>query len=219
MNTVNIDLLTSQKPLRVWPGMVAVVVLCLLWLVPFVVRDTVMIAMMGGLVCVLVVLVWWLFFSRVPWVERVGAIALIAVALFVTKRVVHESIAGGGMGMLLYILAPPVLSLALVVWAVASRRLSLSRGPRRASLVGAILLACGVFTLLRTGGITGEGDSDFHWRWTPTPEQRLLAQAGNEKEPVVPPPTGAAATAETPSSTRTSEAPASPTPTNSLEKS
>jgi outer membrane protein assembly factor BamB len=212
MNIANIDLPTSKKPLRVWPGVVAVAALCLLWLVPFVVRDTFMIAMMGGLACALVVLVWWLFFSRAPWVERVGAIALMAVALFATKRVVHESIAGGGMGMLLYIYAIPVLSLALVVWAVASRRLSLSSGPRRASLVVAILFVCGVFTLLRTGGISGEGDSDFHWRWTPTPEQRLIAQAGNEKESVVPPPTAAAAPAETPGPTPTSEPPTYPTP-------
>jgi len=211
--TINqIDSQTSQKPLRVWPGVVAVVVLCLLWLVPFVVRDTFMIVMMGGLACGLVVLVWWLFFSRAPWVERVGAIVLMVVALVATKRVVHESIAGGGMGMLLYVYAIPVLSLALVVWAVASRRLSLSSGPRRAALVVAILLACGVFTLLRTGGISGEGDSDLNWRWTPTAEQRLLAQAGNEKEPVAPSPTPAAAPAETPSPTPTNAPPTSPTP-------
>jgi outer membrane protein assembly factor BamB len=100
---------------------------------------------------------------------------------------------------------------------VAIRRLSLSSGPRRASLVVAILLACGVFTLLRTGGISGEGDSDLHWRWTPTPEQRLLAQAGNE--PLAPPPAVAAAPVETPSPTPTGELPASPTPAISPEKS
>jgi outer membrane protein assembly factor BamB len=208
-----------RKPIRLWPGVVAVVALCLLWLVPFVVRDTFMIPMMGGIACGLVVLVWWLFFSRAPWLERVGAIALMVVALIATKRVVHESIAGGGMGMLLYVYAIPVLSLALVVWAVASRRLSLSSGPRRASLVVAILLACGVFTLLRTGGISGEGDSDIHWRWTPTPEQRLLAQAGKEKEPVALPPADAAAPAEMPSPTPTGEQPASPTAVINPEKS
>src|SRR5215210_3527682 len=176
MTTSQINLPTSRKPLRVWPGVVAVVVLGLLWLVPFVFNDAAMVPMMGGLACGLAVLVWWLFFSRAPWVERVGAVALIVAALFAAKRFVHESIAGGGMGMLLFVYAIPVVSVALVVWAVASRRLSLSGGPRRASLVVAILMACGVFTLLRTGGISGDGDSDMHWRWTPTPEQRLLAQ-------------------------------------------
>jgi len=33
---------------------------------------------------------------------------------------------------------------------------------------------------VRTGGITGDADPDLHWRWTRTPEERLLAQAGDE---------------------------------------
>ena len=56
------------------------------------------------------------------------------------------------MGMLLLVFAIPFLSLALVVWAVASRRLA--DGPRRATMVAAILLACGALTLVRTDGIT-----------------------------------------------------------------
>src|SRR5438876_1687576 len=150
---------TPQNPLRVWPGVVAVVLQWLIWLVyPLVARGAIMVAMMGGLAGGLAVLVWWLFFSRAPWAERVGAIVLMVVAVVATKRVVHQSIAGAGMGMMLPIFAVPALSLALVTAAMASRRLS--SGPRRVSLVGAIVLACGVFTLLRTGGITGEGDSD-----------------------------------------------------------
>ena len=42
-------------------------------------------------------------------------------------------------------------------------------------MVAAILLACGALTLVRTNGITGDADSDFEWRWTPTAEERLLA--------------------------------------------
>src|SRR5262245_47295163 len=101
--TENGQLPDLRKPLRLWPGVAAVVVLGLLWLVPFVVRDAHMIAMMGGLACGLIVLVWWLFFSRAPWGERVGAVALMTITLVATKPVVHESIAGGGMGILLYV--------------------------------------------------------------------------------------------------------------------
>jgi hypothetical protein len=182
-----------QKPLRLWPGVAAVVMQWLLWfVVPIVAPDATMFAMLGAFVCALAVVVWWLFFSRAPWAERVGAIVLMVVAVVATKRVVHQSIANGGMGMLLFVYAIPALSLALVAWAVASRRLS--SGPRRASMLAAIVLACGVFTLLRTGGITGDADSDFHWRWTKTPEERLLAQAGDEPTNPTPPP----AAAETP---------------------
>ncbi len=61
-------------------------------------------------------------------------------------------------------------------------------------MAATILLACGVFTLLRTGGIAGQGGSDFHWRWTPSPEQRLLSQA-SDKPSALPPAPAAAKTA------------------------
>jgi len=136
------------------------------------------VAMMGAVGGGLVILLWWLFFSRAPWSERLGVIVLMIVALFATSRLVHESIAGGAMGFLLYVWAIPALGVALVASVVASRRLS-SRS-RRASIVAAILLACGVWTLIRTEGVTSDiVGSDFRWRWTPTPEQRLLAQAAD----------------------------------------
>lgn len=72
----------------------------------------------------------------------------------------------------------PLLSLALVAWAAASQRLA--SGPRSAALLASILLACGVCALVRTDGVRGEGASQLRWRWTPTAEDRFLAQAGNE---------------------------------------
>jgi outer membrane protein assembly factor BamB len=201
MNTNNADELAPSKPLRLWPGVVAVVLQWLVWFVlPIVVSDTIMFAIIGGAALGLVILLWWLFFSRAPWIERVGAIVLMVGAMFATSRLVHESIANAGLGRWLIIFSIPVLSLALVVWAVASRRFS--RGLRRATMVATILAACGVFTLLRTGGVSGDFDSDLHWRWTQTPEQKLLAQGGDE--PVAPPaapaasPTSAPANATTP---------------------
>jgi outer membrane protein assembly factor BamB len=159
-----------------------VVLVILQWLgwfvVPIFLPDTRIYGFLVGVSCGLAIVVWWMFFSRAPWVERLGALVLMVIAPIGTKFIVHKSIAGGGMGMLIYILVVPMLSLALVVWAVASRRLS--AGPRRAALVAAILLACGVFTLIRTGGLTADFRNDFHWRWTKTPEERLLAQAGDE---------------------------------------
>ena len=43
-------------------------------------------------------------------------------------------------------------------------------------MVAAIALACGVWTLVRIGGFDGSFDIDFAWRWSPTPEERLLLQ-------------------------------------------
>jgi outer membrane protein assembly factor BamB len=180
------DELTPRKPLRLWPGVLAAVLLCVMRFVfPLVVTNGMQFGMIGAILCAFAILVWWVFFSRAPWSERLGAIALIAGALFATSRLVHASIAGAGMGFLLYFSAITLVSFALVVWAVASRRLS--DGPRRAWLVATTLLGCGVWALLRTDGVTSDViGSDFHWRWTPTPEERLLAHAA--EEPTAPPP-------------------------------
>ena len=171
-----------RQSLRLWPGVAAVVLQLMLWLVvPLVWPDGAMVAVLGGLACGLAVFVWWLFFSRAPWTDRIGILALMIVAVAATTRVVDVSIANGMMGLMLPIYSIPALSLALVVVAVATRHMS--RGVRRAAAAGAIVIACGVFTLLRTDGITGAGASDLHWRWTPTAEERLLAQTS--LEPVV----------------------------------
>jgi len=173
---------TQQKQIRLWPGIVAVVLQWLAWfVVPFFFPQAMMYGMLVGVICALAVLVWWLFFSRAPWAERIGAIVLMVVAVVVTKRIVHPSIAGAGMGMLLPIFSIPFLCMALVAALIASRRLS--RGPRRALIAGAILLACGLFTLARTGGISGEGKMDIHWRWTKTPEEKLLSHADEPATP------------------------------------
>jgi len=137
-----------------------------------------MYGMLAGVICALLIAIWWLFFSRAMWLERLAAIVLMVVAVIATKRIVHPSIAGGMMGMMLPVLSIPFLSLALVASAAVGR--NLAKWPRRGLIAVAILLACGGFTLVRTGGITGDADPDLHWRWTRTPEERLLAQAGDE---------------------------------------
>jgi outer membrane protein assembly factor BamB len=183
---------TPRKPLRLWPGVTAAVLLLLVrFALPVVMPDAAIFGVIGGPVGALAIIVWWLFFSRAAWSDRLGAIVVMIVALLATSRIVHPSIAGGMMGMMLPIYAIPVLSLALVASAVVGRRLS--TGARRASTVAAILLASGMFTLLRTDGVIGAG-SDLHWRWTKTAEERLLAQVGDDPAPLPPVP----ATTDTP---------------------
>ena len=144
-------------------------------------------AVAGGALLGVVILVWWLFFSRAPWSERVGAIVLMALGMLVTYRVVHVSIATGMMGGLLIMYGISAVPTGLVVGAVLGQRLSTAG--RRAAIAVAILLACGMFTLLRTDGISGIG-SQFAWRWTPTAEEKLLAN----EAPVPTSPTVAAPT-------------------------
>jgi outer membrane protein assembly factor BamB len=195
MTLAQTDAPTARKPLRVWPGIAAVVVQWFgFFVLPMIAPDALLYGIFGALVCAVVVLVWWAFFSRVPQAERWGAIVLIIVAWFATSRVIDKSIATGMMGFMFGMYSIPVLSLALVAGAAAGSRLS--DGPRRASLVAAILLACGLLLALRTEGLTGEGRSQFAWRWSKTREERLVAQPGGQLSALpAPPPAVAAAPA------------------------
>ncbi len=169
----------QKKPLRLWPG---VVIVALQWLlrfgVPLVAPDALLIGVFGGLIGGLAVVLWWLFFSRAQWQERIGALVVMVLAMVATPSILHESIATGNMGMMFPIYAIPVLSLAFVAWAVASR--NLTGGLRWATMVAAVVVACGLWALMRTGGNTTDLSHDLSWRWSQTPEERLLAQAGDE---------------------------------------
>jgi hypothetical protein len=173
----------TPKPLRLWPGVLAVTLQWFLrFVLPLIWADSLLYSVLGGLAFGLVIILWWAFFSRAPIVERWAAIVLMIGAVALTKRVVHPSIANGMMGMMLPVFAVPVLSLAFVVWAVATSRLS--NPVRRLTLLATVLLACGAWTLVRTNGITAEAASDFKWRWAPTAEDRLLAQAVSLPAPI-----------------------------------
>src|ERR1035438_6380515 len=102
----------NRVALRLWPGVVAVLLLWLLrYGVPAVVPEAMIVGVIGEFVGGLAVLLWWVFFSRAPWSERLGALVLMIAASVATRRILHESIAGGMMGMMFVGYSIPVLSL------------------------------------------------------------------------------------------------------------
>ena len=201
-----------QKLLRVWPGVVAVV---LQWVFRFGVKELFPgiqgfgYAVLGSLAFFLIIILWWTFFSRARWRERLGALGLIAVAVTATWFLKHDSM----WLQWLFAYAVPVLSLAFVTWAVATRRLP--DKVRHATMAATILIACGAWMLLRQNGINGDHNATFGWRWSPSAEERLLAQETNAPAesttvptttPVATPatnaqPTPSPATTETPKTT------------------
>lgn len=185
------------------------VAMCVLYFVaPMVLPDVELpVGLMGVLLGAVGIFFWWLLFSRALWVERIGAVLLMIVSVIVTRRFVDPSISGAGQGFLMYILPVPVLMLALVMWAAATR--NLRNGPRRVALVAAIALACAPFLIIRTDGVSTLVDQ-YHWRWTPTPEEILLAQAEDEPKPLPPAPTPAPATVEAPKEVPVKVAPVAP---------
>jgi outer membrane protein assembly factor BamB len=177
MSTTEIDVSATPRPLRLWPGVLIVLVQ---WVARFglpvldVNPDFTAYGVLAGIGGGPALLVWWLFFSRAPWLDRLGALVVIVAAMAATRPFLDVSIATGAMGFIFPILAIPGICLAFVASAAASRHRSL--GARRAAMAAAIVVASGVWTLARTGGFTGGFDNDLAWRWTATPEERLLAQ-------------------------------------------
>ena len=194
-----------QKSLRLWPGVVLAILLVVLRVLPAISEDLGLIGTLGSVLCGLLIVLWWLFFSRAPWTERVGLILVIAVAMVATRPFLHPSIAGGMMGNMFFVSVPPVLGTLFVLWAATTR--NLSNAVRRATMVVAIFASCGVWLLARTDGVMGSG-AQLHWRWTPNAEQRLLAQPDDTPAVAAPPPAVAASPAATPVETAKETVPA-----------
>jgi outer membrane protein assembly factor BamB len=178
---------TPRKPIRLWPGVAAVT---LLWLARFGLKAALpgfrgfALGMQWAIGAAAAVVLWWVFFSRARWFERLGGVVLMAAGLAGTWYLRHESM--GPLWLIGYVV--PGLCLALVAGAAVSRRLP--DGPRRATIAAAILLACGVWTLVRTEGVNGDHVMEFGWRWTKSVEEQLVAQAGGQ--PAARPPAPAA---------------------------
>ena len=131
------------------------------YLLPVVWADGAMIGVIGGVAGALAIVVWWLGFSRAPWPERIGGTRAPGdwlrrddtsdrpvdchrhdgddVPHLRDTHVEHRSHQPG---------RPP------------SR--ALSSTARIVLMVAAVVLACGVWTLLRTDGITGGGMGRAH---------------------------------------------------------
>ena len=174
----------TPRKLRVWPGVIAVV---LLFISRFGVKAVVPgiegfgKGMMGSFAFIIIVLLWWALFSRSPWRERLGALALIAAGVGATWFLRHESM------WILWLIGYclPFLLLAFVAWAVATRWIPARL--RTVTMVATILLACGVWLFVRQDGINGDHIATFGWRWSASPEERLLAQATDQPAtPVTP---------------------------------
>jgi outer membrane protein assembly factor BamB len=173
---------SQQMPLRLIPGIVIAILLVLIrYFTPaFSQNDTITVSsIFGGLICSVAILVWWVFFSRAPLIERLVAPVLMIVALLVTPKFLHVSIATAMMGMMFYFFAIPVIGLAIVAWAVATKRVP--NRLRFPTMVVAILLASGSWILIRTNGMTADAHEDFDWRWAKTAEEKLLAQSNSDQ--------------------------------------
>jgi outer membrane protein assembly factor BamB len=168
--------------LRVSPGIIIVI---LQWIIAAVIPRlipaswTASVGVLGGVVCGLALMVWWLFFSRAPRFERWSAILLWIFALVVASRFTHESIRTAGQGMLFFAHAINLSSLGFMVWVLTCRNLPVVS--RRLTMAAALLITCGAGILVRSEGIDGGAGLDLAWRWSQTQEERFLSQVRDEQ--------------------------------------
>ena len=124
-------------------------------------------APVGALV---LLIVWWLFFSRVPFIDRIAAVSTLVVMFLATAFVSIDSF--GVFGLIMYAL--PVVVVVWVGWLLVSGLLAWPT--RRTVLLLGIVASLGIFSLLRFNGTDGAFNAEISWRWTPTDEANSMAK-------------------------------------------
>ncbi|HZY84101.1 MAG TPA: PQQ-binding-like beta-propeller repeat protein [Gemmataceae bacterium] len=160
---------------RVWPG---VVIVALMWAATTVPAWVVPGSMfqfqamfLGPQIAAGLFLLWWLLFSRTRWTDRLllplacAAFGTVATLLFHTEFMVRFYSAA--------MYGAPTAMTAWVVWLLLTPFLSWPT--RRAGLLVVLFLAWAWMPLVRIDGIDGSLSATLAWRWSPTAEERFLA--------------------------------------------
>ena len=123
--------------------------------------------------CFLLYLIWWLFFSRRTWTERLaglgGAIVVIALSAVFSHPSMQMAMA---MDLPFYM---------LVLWTLALWVFNESPWVRPIAVPLALLPAAFLVMSLRLEGITGGFNAEFSWRWTKKAEETYIASLGAPK--------------------------------------
>jgi outer membrane protein assembly factor BamB len=166
---------SKQRRLRLWPGVALIVIQ---WLVVLIVgtffppgRAQFYAKFMMPIIGAVLLCVWWLFASRLRWTDR-----LLVFSVFLGMGVITKFVGGAGfptMAVLMYAL--PAVTTIWVGYLLFTYYLPWPG--RRAGLLAVMLLTWGYFMLLRLDGIDGDMAATMQWRWTPTAEEKFLAQS------------------------------------------
>ncbi len=186
METLKHDLegrsLSKYLPLRVWPAGLIVILMLIVRVLPRFVQEPAdelsMVAMLGPTAGGILLMIWWICLSRARWQERVVGVVGILLALAAVLALVHNSMRGVGT----IILTFPMGLAAFGIGAILFRRmLSFKR-----TIIAVVLAAIGFgySTLLRSDGMWSNSKMALSYRWSPSPEDLLVAIRQAQPNPV-----------------------------------
>jgi outer membrane protein assembly factor BamB len=166
---------SGLQPLRVWPAVLLLLVMLACRMVVWFVNDGPpmfwMVSSFGPLVCSVLMLSWWVTFSRSSGLERlIGCVGVLS-ALGITIMSLHFTMQGPGMGLL-------TVPLGMMLFGVTAigvhRMLSINR-----TFIIVVITAAGFGStlLLQSDGMRSDFTMEYAWRWSHSTEEQLLADS------------------------------------------
>jgi outer membrane protein assembly factor BamB len=128
----------------------------------------------GPLLGMLGLLLWWLFFSRQRWTDRLLVLGVFALAGVSAMILAHPTFGMFGLSIALRYIAA-----AWVVWLAVTPFLGWP--VRRAGLLALLVLGWGACDLVRREGVKGDMETTFFYRWSPTDEDKFLEELASGK--------------------------------------
>ena len=175
----------TLKPLRIWPAMLLLLAMVLLRLSPSLIESgpdmLPLVAAMGPIICSLLILIWWLTASRATGLERLMGLVGISAFSALTFALSDNSMQSPAT-MLVWTI--PMGFAAFTIGAFVIRRRTTRT--RTCTAIGIAALGLMFSILLRSNGMWGHAQIDLHWRWTPTAEEKLLAERASGSESTEP---------------------------------
>lgn len=178
----------AQGPfrLRLWPAVIILVLLRAMVHGPRIIETENMMVMifcfmLGPMIGLVSIAIWWIFFSRVSWLEGFGMLGFAGLCVGILIACMHPS-----MGMTVYMATIPMVITVAIAWLIVSYMLPWN--VRRVGLMLAIAVTCFSYAFFRFDGVDGAFNADLNWRWDETAEQRYLARLSQEKAATVKPP-------------------------------
>ncbi len=163
----------ASVAVRWWPAVVLLLVGVLLKLIPRFIESPslpiIMTSFMGPAAIAALILVWWLFASRIPIREKLlGFVGVLAVAI-ISIAMLHFTLAG----MIAIIFVLPTGFAAFTLGFLLFMRLPMTR--TLMALLCAVV-GFGYWDLQRSEGVTGSFAPELGWRWEPSPEEAYIAE-------------------------------------------